>query len=60
MNNMETIIENLTLDQERALYNLHDAEVRNCVFAGPADGESALKEARNIKVSDCDFQLRYP
>ena len=56
----DQIITGLTLDAERALYHLQDAEVRGCVFAGPADGESALKEARNITVSDCRFSLRYP
>ena len=50
--------ENLTLDEERALYGLHHAEVRNCTFAGPADGESALKECSELLVSDCDFELR--
>ena len=54
------IIENLTFDEERALYNLNDTEVRNCIFAGPADGESALKESRNITVDNCRFSLRYP
>ena len=49
-----------TFDEERALYALTDAEVENCVFAGPADGESALKEAQRICVSDCRFSLRYP
>lgn len=52
--------ENLTLDAERALYGEHDAEIVNCTFDGPADGESALKECRNIKVDNCDFRLRYP
>lgn len=54
------IIENQTFDEERSLYNLKDTEVRNCIFAGPADGESVLKEARNIVVSDSSFSLRYP
>ena len=54
------IIENQTLDQERALYGLRDALVQNCVFAGAADGESALKECRSIRVEDCHFHLRYP
>ena len=36
--------EALTLDEERALYGLDGAEVVRCVFEGPADGESALKE----------------
>ena len=51
---------NLTLDEERALYGLHHADVANCTFDGPADGESALKEASDITVTDCDFRLRYP
>ncbi len=54
------IIENQTLDEERALYNLCDTEVVNCTFAGPADGESVLKETRDINVRDCTFSLRYP
>jgi hypothetical protein len=52
--------ENLILDEERALYNISDSVVENCTFAGPADGESALKECKNITVNHCDFQLRYP
>lgn len=54
------IIENKTLDEERALYNLTDAAVTNCIFDGPADGESALKECRNIQARDCKLALRYP
>lgn len=52
--------ENLKLEEERALYGIRDASVRKCVFEGPADGESALKESGNIYVEDCDFHLRYP
>jgi hypothetical protein len=47
-------------DQERALYHLQDEVVANCIFAGPADGESALKEARNVTLDSCTFRLRYP
>ncbi len=47
-------------DEERALYHLTDADVIDCVFAGPADGESVLKEARNVKLENCTFSLRYP
>ena len=54
------LIENHSFDAERALYHLCDAEVRSCQFAGPADGESALKEARSVRVSDSSFLLRYP
>lgn len=57
---MELTIENLVLDEERALYNLQNARVLNCTFAGPADGESALKECRNVTVENCRFSLRYP
>lgn len=47
-------------DQERALYGAENMEVINCRFDGPADGESALKESREVKVRDCYFNLRYP
>ena len=49
-----------TFDEERALYHLQNTQVENCRFAGPADGESVLKEARNVAVKDCAFSLRYP
>ena len=54
------IIENQTFDEERALYAVNDITVRNCRFDGPADGESAMKEARNLKVENSYFNLRYP
>lgn len=54
------IYENKIYDEERALYDIEDALVTGCTFAGPADGESALKECRNIKVESCLFELRYP
>lgn len=57
---MRQIIENQTFDEERALYFSQNAHIKNCVFAGPADGESVLKESRDIVVSDCKFSLRYP
>ena len=47
-------------DQERSLYNLKNATVMDCIFAGPADGESVLKEARDVKLENCTFSLRYP
>ena len=55
-----TIFENLTLDEERALYGITHATVQSCLFDGPADGESALKEASDVEVLDCIFRLRYP
>ena len=54
------LFENKTYDEERALYALKDSTVKNCKFDGPADGESAFKECRNITVQDCYFNLRYP
>lgn len=54
------IIENQTFDEERALYGLKDLTVKNCRFDGPADGESAFKECRNIDVTGCFMNLRYP
>lgn len=53
-------IKNQNFASERALYALTDASVNNCTFAGEEDGESAFKEARNIEVSNCIFELRYP
>lgn len=52
--------EYLTLDEERSLYGIKNSFVYNCVFDGPTDGESTLKEARNVTVSECKFYLRYP
>ncbi len=57
---MENRIENQTFDQERALYHLTGGEVYQCTFAGPADGESVLKECRQVSVEKCAFSLRYP
>ena len=53
-------IEYKNFDEERALYNICDTAVKNCTFAGPADGESALKETHRIKVDNCSFSLLYP
>lgn len=55
-----TIIQNKTFDQERAIYAARNILVRDCAFDGPADGESAFKEGRDIGVDRCFFNLRYP
>ena len=57
---MRTEIIGKQFDEERSLYNLRNADVLDCVFAGPADGESVLKEARDVKLENCAFSLRYP
>lgn len=56
---METY-QNQTFDEERALYGSRGVGVLSCRFDGPADGESALKESRDIEAKDCYFNLRYP
>ena len=56
---MKKII-NQTYDHERALYASDGVECENCTFAGPADGESAFKESKNLVVRKCNFELRYP
>ena len=57
---MRAYIESKQFDEERALYHLQNTDVKDCVFAGPADGESAFKEARDIRLKNCNFSLRYP
>jgi hypothetical protein len=54
------IIENKTFDEERALYGSDGVTAIGCRFEGPADGESAFKESRNITVENCFWDLRYP
>ena len=54
------LIENKTMDEERALYGSSELTVKNCRFDGPADGESAFKESSNISVLNSYFNLRYP
>ena len=53
-------IEKESFDAERALYGCTDTAVVECSFDGPADGESAFKECRNISAEDSYFNLRYP
>ena len=54
------IIEDQKFDQERAFYAACDLYIRNCAFDGPADGESAVKESRNIRLEHVYCNLRYP
>ena len=53
-------IQNQTFDAERALYGSRDILVKDCSFDGPADGESAFKECRDVQVEHSFFNLRYP
>ncbi len=54
------IISNKMFGEERALYGSDGLVLRNCTFDGPEDGESALKECRDIDADRCFFNLRYP
>ena len=45
---------------ERALYGLDGIELVKCSFDGEEDGESALKECKNIECDGVFFNLRYP
>ena len=47
-------------DEERAFYGGENIFVHHCRFAGPADGESAFKECKDVKVQECELDLRYP
>ena len=51
---------NQTFDEERALYGSISVYLENCRIEGPADGESALKESRDVRVKSSYFSLRYP
>ncbi len=53
-------VENQTFDKEREFYGSSDVTAVNCTFEGPADGESAFKESRNVTVEGCVWKLRYP
>lgn len=50
-------IEEQKLVGERALFQSRDLELAYCTFA---DGESPLKESKNLDIHDCMFQWKYP
>ena len=52
-----SVIRNQTFEGERALYQTRNATIENCVFN---DGESPLKESRQVRVKDSVFRWRYP
>lgn len=53
---MQAITQQL-LSGERALFQGRDLQITDCVFE---DGESPLKESRNIVVKDSVFRWKYP
>ena len=42
---------------ERALFQVSDLEIENCTFL---DGESPLKESKNLDIRKSMFQWKYP
>ncbi len=54
------LIENKNFPYERDLYAVNGVHLRHCTFDGKEDGESALKEAGDIRLEDCFMNLRYP
>ena len=51
------LFENGTYTGERALFMSKDARFFNCVFE---DGESPLKESRNLELQETTFKWKYP
>ena len=54
------VINGQSFDEERALYGRRDLHLVDCSFTGPEDGESAVKECRNVVAERCLCNLRYP
>ena len=46
-----------TYKGERALFALKDADIVGCTFE---DGESPLKESRNLRITNTTFKWKYP
>lgn len=53
-------IQDQRFGEERALYHSVGLGIRDCRFEGEEDGESALKESRDVLAESCYFDLRYP
>lgn len=56
---MKNVFEKEIFEEERALYGLKNAALKNCKFISQI-GESPLKECRGINVEKCSFSMRYP
>ena len=53
---MEKLV-NGTYEGERALFKGKNLDIENCLFQ---NGESPLKESRNIKLNNSTFSYKYP
>lgn len=54
------VLSNITDDNERAFYGCSYCDFDNINISGPLDGESAFKECDHIRISESNFDLRYP
>ncbi|MBQ7353226.1 MAG: DUF3737 family protein [Clostridia bacterium] len=54
------IVKNQVFDKEREFYESDGLNLISCRFDGENDGESAMKESKNIIAKGCYFNLRYP
>lgn len=54
------IIQGERFQHERDLYGSDGLHFISCAFDGEEDGESALKESKNLILEDCFLNLRYP
>ncbi|MDE5548096.1 MAG: DUF3737 family protein [Clostridia bacterium] len=54
------VIQKQNFPNERDLYGAQDVALIDCSFDGAEDGESALKEAKNVSLTNCFMNLRYP
>ncbi|BBH20223.1 hypothetical protein Back11_15680 [Paenibacillus baekrokdamisoli] len=54
---MMNLIEKGTFEGERPLFKIANVQIKHSEFLV---GESAVKESRNLKVSDCSFSGKYP
>ena len=50
-------IKDKSFPNERDLYASENIHLFSCTFKGKEDGESALKESKNIIVDDCFFAV---
>lgn len=53
-------INDMSFDNERALYGESGLILNRCRFEGEEDGESACKECSDVIAKECFFDLRYP
>lgn len=53
----KNVIQNQRFEGERALFKTQNSQIVNCLFD---NGESPLKESKNLRVEKCVFGYKYP